>query len=130
MLRRAVIQKLKTSVPALGGRVYQAFLAPANVKPPYATVKLATPRGSPNISYAGTQPVEVYLYGSRDSFVSLDILELAVTVALHGVEIEDGQTQEKYYLNWVSGSGDFVDTEKKLIGRMVKFHTALLMEGG
>lgn len=127
MLRRAVIQKIKTGVPDLKNRVYQAFLAPPNVKLPYATVKLATPRGSTNISFAGTQPVEVYLYNSQDSFIFLDALELAVTAVLHGIEIEDSQTQEKYYLNWATGSGDFVDTEKSLIGRMVTFNAALII---
>ena len=125
MLRRAVIQKLKTNIHALENRVYQAFLAPSNVKLPYATVKLATLRGSSNISFAGTQPVEVYLYNSQDSFITLDTLELAVITALHKKEVED--IQEKYYLNWVSGSGDFVDTEKNLIGRMLTFNAALII---
>jgi hypothetical protein len=127
MLRRAIVQKIKDSVPDLAGRVYQAFLAPPNAKLPYVTVKLATPRGSPNISFAGTQPVEVYLYNSQDSFITLDALELAIAAVLHEAEIEDGQTGEKYYLNWGAGSGDFVDTEKKLIGRMVTFNAALII---
>jgi len=125
MLRRAVIQNLK-NIPALGGRVYQAFLAPANVDKPYATVKLATQIGSANISFAGTQPVEVYLYADQDSFINLDVIEKEVIEVLAG-EIRDTTTGNYFELAWAPGTSDFVDPEKKLIGRRVIFNTALLM---
>lgn len=128
MLRRAVIQRLRSHVAALGDRVYQAFLAPANADRPYATVKLPTQRGSPAITFAGTQPVEVRIYDDRASFVGLDELERAVIAALHGAEAEDAG--EVYRLDWVPGGGDFVDEEHDLIGRLVVFEAAALQERG
>jgi len=128
MLRRAVIQHLKANVPSFGGQVYQGFLAPHNVQPPYATVKTPTGRGSPMISYAGTQPIEVRIYNDQSSFVGLELLERAVIEALNGQEIVDQDDGEHYFLEWVPGGGDFVDEEKKLIGRLVMFEAALLFE--
>ena len=123
-----MIQHLRDQVAALGGRVYQAFLAPPDVARPYATVKLVTQRGSPSISFAATQPVEVRIYADRASFVELDTLEQAVIGALHGAEIQDAG--ETYRLDWVPGGGDFVDDEHDLIGRLVMFEAAALNERG
>lgn len=131
MLRRAVIEHLKANAAGLGGRIYQAFLAPAKPGKSYATVKLATSRGSPGISYAGDQPVEVRIYDDQVNFVSMDGLEAEVIEALHGIDIVDQVDGGKYCLQWdPSGSTDFVDEEKQLIGRLVTFEAALLFEPG
>jgi len=130
MLRRAVIERLRNQVPELGARVYQAFLAPVDVGRPYATVKVPTARGSPAITYAGTQPVEVRLYDDRSSYIGLDELEGAVIAALHGAEISDTHEDPpgRYVVQWVPGGGDFVDDERDLIGRLVMFEAAALHE--
>jgi len=130
VLRRAVIQHMKTSVPSLGGQVYQAFLAPANITPPYSTVKVAGTRGSPAISYAGFQPVEVRIYDPQESFVSLDALEQEVINVLHGVEVEDQIDGEKYYLQWTGNGPDYVDEDRNLICRLIYFGAAVIYEPG
>lgn len=132
LLRRAVIQHLKAQVSALGGRVYQAFLAPPGTARPYATVKAATSRGSIVISYAGTQTIEVRLYDDPASAVALDQIEVAVISALHGIEIQDAAESPPgtYRLDWVPGGGDFHDDEMGLIGRLMVFEAALLFERG
>ena len=131
MLRRAVIKHLMNVIPSLGGRVYQAFLAPPNAERPYATVKISAPRGSPSISYAGDQPVEVRIYDEPASFIVLDNIETAVIDALHGVDIADLDTGEKYHLRWRPDGGiDYDDEERKLICRLIFFEAALLIEPG
>lgn len=130
MLRRAVISRIKDQVPALGGRVFQAFLAPASAARPYATVKLPGAIGSPDISYAGTQPVEVRIYTDPTSFTDLDTVEASVIGCLHGAEIQDAAEDPpgRYRLDWLPGGGEFHDEERHLIGRLVMFETAVLNE--
>ena len=130
VLRRAVIQQLKAQVPGLGGRVYQAFLAPAGTPRPYATVKLPGIRGSPVISYAGAQQVEVRIYGERDSFTTLDQLEADVIGALHGIEVLDATDGSRHQVDWLPGGGDFPDDDKGLIGRLVTLEAAVIFERG
>lgn len=129
MLRRAVIQKLKT-LPSLGGRVYQAFLALPSTARLYVTVKVAAARGSPDVAYAGAQPVEIRVYGDPDSFANLDEAERVIVDALHGAEVTDANDGERYLLSWVPGGGDFVDEELRLIGRLLLFEAAALHEPG
>lgn len=128
MLRRAVIQQLKDNVPGLDGRVYEAFLAPPNVSKPNCTVKVSASRGSGIIAYAGTQPVEIRIYARQESFKLLDEIEQGIVECLNGIEITDQNDGEKYCLTWVPGGGDFIDEDKKLIGRLILFEAAILFE--
>lgn len=131
MLRRAVIQHLKGAVPSLGGRVYQAFLAPANTPRPYATVKLLDGGASARISFAGDHLVEVRLYeATSGSFLNMDSLASSVITALNGRTITDSDSGEKYDLFWVPGMNDFVEDDRKLIGRLVRFRAAAIFERG
>ena len=126
MLRRAVVQKLKT-LTALKG-AYQAFLAPADASKPYATVKLSDLIGDPGIKYAGAQQVEVRIYDVLDSFIALDTIEGAIVAALNGRNITDSVTGHEFHMEYSPGGGDFVDEEKELIGRLVRFEAALVRE--
>lgn len=131
MLRRAVIQHLRQQVPALGGRVYQAFLAPANTPRPYATVKLMDGGASLRISFAGEHLIEVRLYEAMSgSFLTLDTLAKSVIEALHGKTVKDLETGEEYDLYWVPGMNDFVEEDRQLIGRLIRFRAAALFERG
>lgn len=132
MLRRAVVNHLRTQVPDLGGRVYQAFTAPAGAQTPYATVKLPGARGSAAITWAGTQTVEVRLLTKSQSFVGLDAMEAAVIQALHGPELTDTAENPptSYSLTWVPGGGDFVEEDRQQIGRLVTFEAVVLFERG
>lgn len=128
-LRRAVILQLKT-VPQLKA-VYQAYLAPANAQRPYATVKIVPGVGSGRIWYAGTQEIEVRIYANQLSFDALDSVERAVIDALHGRIITDTMDNPptQYETQWVPHAGtDFVELEGELIGRLVVFHAASLIE--
>lgn len=132
MLRRAVVNHLRSEVPDLRGRVYQAFTAPATAQTPYATVKLPGGRGSAEITWAGTQTVEVRLLTKSQSFVELDSLESEVIQALNGVEIMDtaDNPPTAYRLIWVPGGGDFPEEDRQQIGRLVTFEVAVLFERG
>lgn len=130
-LRRAVVSQLKNHISALEGRVYQAYLTPANVKPPYCTVKLAGIRGSVNLPYAADQGIEVRLYNDQTCFIPLDALEQQTLVALNGIVITDDDTGLRYWIKWVPfGSTDYIDEEHKLIARLVFFETAVIHERG
>lgn len=130
MLRRAIIQHLRNEVPTLGGRVYQAFLAPANTPRPFVTVKLMDGGRSGRISYAGDQLIEVRLYDDlTSSFVVLDELAYQVIQALHG-EVVDGETGERYDVRWEPGMYDFVEDDRQLIGRLLRFRAPAIHERG
>jgi len=130
MVRRAVIQHLRQQVPALGGRVYQAFLAPANTLRPYATVKLMDGGASTRISFAGDHLIEVRLYNDlTSSFVVLDELAYQVIQALHG-EVVDGETGERYEVTWEPGMIDFTEDDRQLIGRLLRFRAPAIHERG
>lgn len=126
MLRDAIIKKLK-AVPGLGGRIYEAFLAPHNAAPPYATVKMASQQRSTAIWYAGTQPVEVRVYNDMTSYKALDAIERDVVAALNDVELQDVDGN-RYYIRWVAGGIDYTEDERKLIARLVNFEAAIIME--
>ncbi|MBT9156914.1 MAG: hypothetical protein DDT37_01905 [Firmicutes bacterium] len=119
-LRRSVIVLLRGAVPTVGGRVFQAFLAPASTLSPYITVKMAARLGDT----LGQQPVECYLYATQTSFVTLDILEQEVIRALHQREFVDAETGLRYILRYASSAGDAVDEERRLINRVVTFSAA------
>lgn len=126
-VRRAVIEHLQVRIPAFGGRVYQAFLAPVNAPTPFATVKLAGLRGAIELADAGDQQIEVRIYRKQDDFVALDIIRHAVITALNDQVI----SVEQYRIRWVpTGPLDFVDDEKKLLGCMMTFEVPVIYQRG
>ena len=128
MLRNAVNHRLGDQVGGLGGRVYEAFLAPSDAVKPYATVKLPGGAGSAEIGYAGTTAVEVRLYLDPTTFRDLDVLAQEVLAALNGQLIADPDDGQVYHLLYQPGGGDFVDDQKNLIGRLLLFETAAVFE--
>lgn len=120
-----MIQTVKL-LPALGGRVYQAFLAPADAGRPYATVKVPASRADGRLSSAGTQPIEVRLYADPDSFVLLDEIEGALLDLLDDKDIQDVASGSVFHVEWEPGGGDFQDDQRQLIGRLVIFEAAVL----
>lgn len=128
-LRRAVIERIKAALPSVGGRVYQAFLAPVDAAAPYyVTVKVGDERGDVNIPWIGFPAVEVRLYSKPLSFISLDELEGQVIQVLQGVPITDPQTGKVYQLRWLPGFGDFNDPQQNLIGKLVRFQAVRIVE--
>ncbi len=107
-------------MPSVGGRVFQAFLAPATTSPPFITVKLATRIGE----RLGLQPVEIYIYAAQASFVELDVLEQEVIRVLYQRELADAETGLRYILCYANSAGDAVDEERKLINRVITFTAA------
>jgi len=130
MLRRAVIQQLKQHVTGLGGRVYQAFLAPVDAGRPYATVKLVDGGASTRISFAGDHVIEVRLYDDYTSFVGLDTLAQDTVLALSGRIVTDADTGNRYEVFWLPVMNDFVEEDRKLIGRLVRFRAAAIYGRG
>lgn len=123
-MRREIIERLR-ELPALGGRVYQAFLAPLGPTrtTPYATVKMASQRQSVDLGMAFDQTIEVRLYRDQDTFVDLDALRRQVIGKLNGVQV--GGHTLKYT---TFGAGDFSDDEQRLIGCLVTFETVVIYE--
>lgn len=130
-VRRAIISQLKKDVPALKGQVYQAYLVPSDIVPPYATIKLGPVRGSVNLPYAADQSIEVRFYGKKNSFINLELLETYANMTLNGVVLTDDETGSKYWLKWVPfNSIEYVEEGKDLIVRMVTYETAVIHERG
>lgn len=130
-LRRAIISHIRSRVPALATSTFQAFLAPSNPPNPYATVKMASVRLSPELNDAGDQTVEVRIHRTQSSYVDLDAVKNDVIRALHGATVLDAETALQYYVRWTSfGAGDFVEEDRKLIGCLVTFEVATIQERG
>lgn len=121
MLRQAVIRHLIAQVPSLGGRVYEAYLAPAGALRPYATVKLAGEIGDGRL---GAVDIEVRLYADRGTFGALDAVEAEVRAALAWREIRDAATGAVYAIEPAASGGDFEQPEDQLIGRLLRFWAA------
>jgi len=131
VLRRAIIQHLRNEVSTLGGRVYQAFLAPSSVQKPFATVKLVDGGTSARISFAGNHLIEVRLYEDiTGSFLTLDDLARSVIAALNGRVVIDSVSGEQYDVYLVPGMFDFVEDDRQLIGLLVRFQGAAIFERG
>jgi hypothetical protein len=126
MLREAVINKLKT-LPEFNGRIYEAFMAPHNAKPPYATIKMAAQSASTAISFAGENNIEIRIYGEPTSFRLLDELEQEVIAALNEKYIADSDGNQ-YYTRWVPGGMDYTEDERNMIARLIYFAAELLNE--
>lgn len=124
MLRRAVVQAIAAGVPELGGRVYQAFLAPPDAQFPYATVRLAGELQQTPL--AGAVTVDVRLYERRGSFLALDALQAAVMAALHRREVVDPETGARYELAWAGGAIDLEESERDAIVRLLRFSAAVV----
>jgi len=135
MIRRAVIDHLQRNVPSLQGRVYQAFLVDMRKEPrPFATVKIVAGPGSTRISYAGSDEIEVRVYGDATDWTELDAVVDEVIAALNGRFVQDPETGETYEVAWIPGvmdfTDDFVKMDRELIGRLVRFRAATLRERG
>lgn len=129
MLRRAVINFLKANVGEVGGRVYQTYLAPRQVKRPYITVRLGDVVESGTVSYGGTAQIEVFVYDDIDgSFLTVDRICDKVINALHGAYVTDEETGKTYYLEWNPTTNDIVEEDRRVIGRLLRFQTAILRE--
>jgi len=87
-MRKAIIDKLK-EISELK-EVYQPFLAPSGAAKPYASVKLTTTLNAVGNRAGWFQPVEVYIYNSRTSFITIDTLVSKVIEKLDGVALETG----------------------------------------
>lgn len=122
-LRESVISHLRTALPDVSGRVYQAFLAPSLAETPHITVKLPARIGG----QFGSQPVEVYMYAAPGSFVTLDRLEHRVIETLHDQGIKAPVGASWYVLRYSGSAGDVADPERKLISRVVVFTAASAM---
>ncbi|MFO7274822.1 MAG: hypothetical protein DIU55_008125 [Bacillota bacterium] len=129
MIRRAVIDHLRKNVPALCGRVYQAFTVNPKKEPkPYATVKIVPGPGSTRVGFAGHDEIEVRVYGEQTDFTDLDVVVDEVIAALNGRFVQDPETGELYEVSWVPGVLDYVDED--LLARLVRFRAGSLRERG
>ncbi|AEE95288.1 hypothetical protein [Mahella australiensis] len=126
MIREAINRQLAT-IPEFGGRIYEAYMAPAKARAPYVTVKMASQRASTTISFAGENNIEVRIYGEPTSFKTLDVLEQKVIAALNEKYIADS-TGNKYYTRWVPGGADYTEDERGLIVRLIYFAAGVLNE--
>jgi len=129
MLRRAVVNFLKENVSEVGGRVYQAYLAPKQVKRPYLAVRMGEVIESGAVSFGGTAQIEVFVYDDiGGSFLTVDRICDKVINALHGAYVTDQEDGKTYYIEWNPSTNDIIEEDRNLIGRLLRFRTAILRE--
>ncbi|NPV44806.1 MAG: hypothetical protein HPY70_12665 [Firmicutes bacterium] len=129
MLRNAIIQHLRQSISEVGGRVYQAYLAPEKVKRPYLSVRMGETIASDTVSFGGTAQIEVFVYeDASKSFLDVDRISDKVIAILNGAYVTDPDDGRTYYVEWDPTTNDIYEDNRKLIGRLLRFRTAILHE--
>ncbi|WP_228378983.1 hypothetical protein [Thermoanaerobacter thermohydrosulfuricus] len=129
MLRRAIIKHLRENITEIGGRVYQAYLAAEKAKRPYITVRLAESIASEVISFGGTMQIELFVYDDLGkSYLNLDYISDKIIAVLNGAYITDQEDGKTYYIEWNPTTNDIIEEDRKLIGRLLRFKTAILHE--
>ncbi|QQO90070.1 hypothetical protein [Bacillus phage BSTP8] len=110
MMRTAILKQLAK----ISNRpVYQAFMAPNNVKSPYFTVKMGTEASDVTVRNAYDRYIEIWPYAKPDNFEILDQMFVEAYKALHQTDI---QTEEGIFsLTYVNKGEDYLDTDLKLI---------------
>lgn len=129
MIRSAFIHFLKENISEVGGRVYQAYLAPKQAKRPYLAVRMGETIESGTISFGGTAQIEVFVYDDiGGSFLNVDRISDKIVALLNGAYITDQEDGKTYYIEWNPTTNDIIEEDRKLIGRLLRFKTAILHE--
>ena len=76
-MRKAIIVELK-KITDFSNRVYQAFTSPTTVVKPYCVAKLTGENPTPGNKKGSMLELQIFIYNTPGSFISLDDLELKV----------------------------------------------------
>ncbi len=121
-MRAAIFTKLK-EITAFGDRVFQAFTAPSGTATPYCTFKVTSTIKAVGNRAGQFLGLEVYIYGSKTSFVALDTLVKSVIGKLDKVTLTYSTTK-KFVCELDSVTEDMYDeTDDKFVKR-VSFYIA------
>ena len=85
-MRKSLYTEL-CEIEEFGSRIYQSYTAPDNTTTPYAVIKLLGDDPVVENMHGSISSFSVFIYGSPDSFISLDALAILVRNKLNKVTI-------------------------------------------
>lgn len=124
-MRKAILTELK-DITDFGNRVYQAFAAPIGVAKPYCTFKLTGELPIMGNKYSSILQLQVYIYNTPGSFVSLDDLEVKVRKQLHEATLTTDESPARIFTLYYDRTlQDFWDSEANLFMKTLYFNIPL-----
>ena len=95
-MRKAIIVELK-KINDFSNRVYQAFVAPTPVVKPYCVAKLTGENPTIGNKKGSMLELQVFIYNTPGSFISLDDLEMKVRKQLHNVMLSTDESPARHF---------------------------------
>lgn len=95
-MRKAIITELK-EITEFGSRVYQAFASPTTVVKPYCVAKLTGENPTIGNKKGSMLELQVFIYNTPGSFISLDDLEIKVRKQLHNVMLSTDESPARFF---------------------------------
>ena len=95
-MRKAIIVELK-KITDYNNRVYQPFTAPTPVIKPYCVAKLTSENPTMGNKKGSMLELQVYIYNTPGSFISLDDLEMKVRKQLHGKTLSTDDSPARFF---------------------------------
>jgi hypothetical protein len=124
-MRKAIITELK-EITEFGSRVYQAYAAPSTVTKPYCVAKLSGENPVVNNKAASMLELQVFIYNTPGSFISLDDLELKVRKKLHDQLISTDESPARHFRVYYDRTlADWFDDVSGLIMKTLFFYIPL-----
>lgn len=124
-MRKAIITELK-EITEFGNRVYQAYATPSTVTKPYCVAKLTGENPVVNNKVASMLELQVYIYNTPGSFISLDDLELKVRRKLHNQLITTDDSPPRFFTVYYDRTlADWFDSEANLFMKTIYFYIPL-----
>jgi hypothetical protein len=125
MMRKAIITELK-EITDFSNRVYQSYAAPSVVEKPYCVVKLTGENPVVNNKLASMLELQVFIYNTPGSFLSLDDLEMKVRKQLHGKTLSTDESPARFFTVYYDRTlADWFDSEANLFMKTSYFYIPL-----
>ena len=120
-MRKAIIVELK-KITDFGNRVYQSYAAPATVSKPYCVAKMSGEYPMPSNKRGSMKDLQIFIYNTPGSFVSLDDLEVKVRKQLHAVTLSTDDSPARFFTCYYNMTQpDFYDDISSLLSIRVDF---------
>ena len=126
-MRAAIRTQLISKVTAVGGRVYEPYIAGATTQKPYIVVKFAGEKET-KMRRGFDLPYEVWLYDVKTTMKNLDSMQASVVNALSEVVLTTAGGK-KFELQYAGCGEDFLDPDLESYTRRLDFKTVTIRGG-
>lgn len=121
-MRKSIITELK-KITEVSNRVFQPFTASTTVTKPYIVAKMSGENPVVDNQKGSMIELQVFIYNSVGSFISLDTLELKVKKLLHKKTLSTDSSPAKYFTLFYDRTlADFYDDTLGLFVKIIYFY--------